>query len=420
LPDDAGKIAHVALFFVHFLPIQASMDKIGGFWERIGLAMTGGRNPWGGSPGGGPKSDGGGSGGDSGGADDGGAGGGEKPRGPRNPWLPGSGAGEDGPRRSASIEDIFRNRGPEGPRRRPGGPRGPNFTLPGLPGGASWLPVIIAGSILLFVGISSVHQLGPKEQGVVTTFGKYSRTIEPGLSLTFPWPVQEVVKEQVSEFRIEQIPEGEAQKLMLTGDQNLVDLSYVVRWSIKDLKDYLFQLDSPRETVREVAEAAMRAAVSGQELDTVLSGAGRADIEGEVRGRMQQILDAYRAGVTIQGVEIRKTDPPAEVEEAFKDVSAAQQEAESYQNQAEAFAQQVLARAQGDAAAFDKVYEEYRLAPEVTRRRMYYETMERVLSKTDKTVVETGGVTPYLPLPEVQRRSRVVPAAPPVAVPEGN
>lgn len=121
---------------------------------------------------------------------------------------------------------------------------------------------------------------------------------------------------------------------------------------------------------------------------------------------MQAILDAYNSGVSIQGVEIRKTDPPKEVEDAFKNVSAAQQEAESYINQAEASAQQVLARAQGDAVAFDKVYAQYKLAPEVTRRRMYYETMERVLRDTDKTVVEAPGVTTYLPLPEMRRGAK--------------
>src|SRR5690606_27092665 len=111
--------------------------------------------------------------------------------------------------------------------------------------------------------------------------------------------------------------------------QNLVDLSYLIRWSIKDLKQYRFQLADPANTIREVAEAAMRASVAEQSLDAVLSGAGRADIEQRVNQRMQAILDAYRSGVSIQGVEIRKTDPPSQVEEAFKAVSAAQQEAES-------------------------------------------------------------------------------------------
>jgi membrane protease subunit HflK len=255
-----------------------------------------------------------------------------------------------------------------------------------------------------------VHQVGPKEEGIVTTFGKYSRTLTPGLSLTFPWPIQQVDIEEVSEFRIEQIPEGSAQKLMLTGDQNLVDLSYIVRWSIKDLKQFRFQLSQPEETVREVAEAAMRASVAQKKLNDVLSGSGRADIEQSVLTRMQAILDAYRSGIKVQGVQIRKTDPPKEVEEAFKDVSAAQQDAAAEINRAEAYAQQILARAQGDAASFDKIYAQYKLAPEVTKRRLYYETMERVLRQNDKTVVETQGVQTYLPLPELKRSAQ--PASP--------
>ena len=119
---------------------------------------------------------------------------------------------------------------------------------------------------------------------------------------------------------------------------------------------------------------------------------------------MQSILDAYRSGIAVQGIEIQKTDPPEQVVEAFKDVSAAQQDANAAMNVARTYEQQMLAKAQGDAAAFNKIYEEYRLAPEVTRRRLYYETMESVLGKTDKTIVEADGVTPYLPLPEVNRR----------------
>jgi len=387
------------------------MERLGGWIDRIALAMAGKRSPWGNAPRG-----------DEGGQEEGqgapggpdasqgkGAPGGKpesKPRGPRNPWLPGGGEDGSPPRRSASIEDIFKTRGPEGPRRRtggPGGPGGPNFRLPRRADGKSWVPLIISGVVCLWLAFSMLHQLGPKEQGIVTTFGKYSHTINSGISLTLPWPVQKVDVEQVSEIRIFQIPEGEAEKLMLTGDQNLVDLSYLVRWSIKDLKQYRFQLAQPENTIREVAEAAMRASVAEETLDRVLSGAGRADIEARVRDRMQEMLDYYRSGVSIQGVEIRKTDPPSQVEEAFKNVSAAQQEAETYRNQAEAAAQQVLAQAQGSAAAFDKVYEQYRLAPDVTRRRMYYETMERILSKTDKTIIEANGVTPYLPLPEVRR-----------------
>jgi membrane protease subunit HflK len=150
----------------------------------------------------------------------------------------------------------------------------------------------------------------------------------------------------------------------------------------------------------------MRASVAQKTLNQVLSGSGRADIEQSVLTRMQAILDAYKSGIAVQGVQIRKTDPPKEVEEAFKDVSAAQQDADAEVNRAEAYAQQILARAQGDAASFDKIYAQYKLAPEVTRRRLYYETMERVLRQNDKTVIEAPGVQSYLPLPEIKRRAQ--------------
>jgi membrane protease subunit HflK len=386
------------------------MKRNGGIFERITLAMAGRRSPWGGKGNDGGQ-DGSGDGPDADPGDDGKTGESSPPppKGPRNPWLPSGGSEE--PRRSANIEDIFRSRGPEGPRRRPGGPGGPNFRLPERPGGGSWFPLILGAIALVWLGVTMVHQVEPKEEGTVTTFGKYSRTITPGISLTLPWPIQNVEITDVTSIRRETIPEGEAEKLMLTGDQNLVDLSYLIRWNIKSLTQYKFQLAQPEETIREVGEAAMRASVAEQTLDRVLSGAGRGDIEQHVRDRMQAILDAYGSGIAIQGIEIKKTDPPERVVEAFKGVSAAQQDAESERNRAEAWAQQLRARAQGDATAFDKVYAEYRLAPEVTRRRMYYETMERVLSQTDKTIIETPGVTTYLPLPEIKRRA-AEPAAP--------
>jgi membrane protease subunit HflK len=372
------------------------MERLGGLIERIALAMAGKRSPWGKGPSGGDDDDGGETPPPSG----------ETPKGPRNPWLPGSGGGDDeGKRRSASIEDIFRHRGSEGPRRGGGG----GFRLPPRPDGKSWFPLAIGAIVVLWLAVTTTHQIGPKEQGIVTTFGKYSSTLHPGLNWTLPWPFQHVDVENVSGFRIEAIPAGSEQRLMLTGDQNLVDLSYVVRWNIKDLKQFRFQLLNPEDTVKEVAEAAMRASVAEETLNSIFSGAGRADTEAAVRTRMQQVLDAYRSGIAVQGVQIKKTDPPAEVIDAFKDVTAAQQEAQGYVNSAEGVAQQVIARAQGDAASFDKVYAQYKLAPEVTRRRMYYETMERVLRKTDKVVIEAPGVTSYLPLPEIKKRAEPAP-----------
>ena len=383
------------------------MTKSGGFFGRIALAMAGKRNPWGGSSG---------SGGDGDGGKPSGSGGGSGGDGPRNPWLPGGGGGDDGrKRRSASIEDIFKNRGPEGPRRTGGGgPGGPNFRIPQRPGGKSWVPVIVVLFVALFLVVTMFHQVGPKEQAVVKTLGSYSRTLDPGLHITLPAPIETVEIVPVQTVVGVRIPtDGQQQKLILTGDQNLVDLTYIVRWNIKDLENYKFRLVEPQETVTEVAEAAMRASVAEKTLDQTFSGQGRAEIELAVRERMQRVLDGYQAGIRVLGVEIDKSDPPAEVNDAFRDVSVAEQNADAARNRSRGYAQQVLSLAEGESEAFNKVYEQYRLAPEVTRRRLYYETMEKVLSNTDKTIVEPRGVTPYLPLPEVRRRAQEGQAATP-------
>jgi membrane protease subunit HflK len=376
-----------------------------------GLAMAGSRSPWGGGDGDEPRGETG-AGGDTPGESS------ETPTpeapkpaspgpaspGPRNPWLPGASSSEPPPRRSAKIEDIFSARKPGS--QGGGGGRGPNFPrFPERANGKSWLPLAIGGVALVWVLLSTAHTLGSTEQGIVTTFGKYDRTIGSGVSLTFPWPIQSVDVEDVTSIKRDTIPDGEEEKLMMTSDQSLVDLSYLVRWNIKNLKLYKFQLSDPNQTVKEVAEAAMRASVAEVKLRDVMGGTGRGQIEQNVRQRMQAILDAYKSGVMIQGVDIKKANPPAKVNDAFQQVSAAQQASQKDLANAQAWAQQVLAQAQGDAAEFDKVYGQYKLAPEVTRRRLYYETMERVLSNNDKVIIEGGGVTSYLPLPEVRRRA---------------
>ena len=393
------------------------MERLGGFIEQIGLAMAGKRNPWG-------KPSKGSAGGNDGDGIDGagdGAPTGSGSEGPRNPWLPGGGTGDaERGRRAANIEDIFKNRGPEGPRRgKGGGGGGPNFRIPQRPGGKSWFPIAMVGIALLWVLTTSVHLIQPSEKGFTTWFGgKYAGAMSDGLNFTLPYPIQTVVIENTDEVRRETIGEG-GENLILTGDQNLVDLSYLVRWRIADLVAYRFQLAEPQETLVEVAEAAMRAAVAETDLDTVLSGEGRAQVELRVRTRMQAILDAYGAGIEVDGVEIARTEAPQQVIDAFNDVLAARQDRERELNQARRYEQQLLAQAQGSAAEFNEIYEQYRLAPEVTRRRLYYETMESVLRGTDKTIVEAEGVTPYLPLPEVRRRSQARPAELQVAPPAG-
>lgn len=387
-----GRISHLrARLSARFsLPVAAPASlqneaPAGEDFPAGGLAMAGKNSPWG-KPGGEPS----GPQGDS--------------NGPRNPWVPPAGDSGEGEKRPSNIEDIFRARTTR--RGGGGGGGGTGFPrLPQRPDGKSWLPVGIAFVVVAWLGASMFHFIAPQEKGVVTTFGSYSRMLGSGVSMTMPWPIQQVTVKDVTTINRESIPTGEGEQLMLTADQNLVDLSYIVRWNIKDLKLYTFQLEDPDKTVRDVAEAAMRQAVAEVTLDGAM-GSGRALIETQVRERMQKILDFYRAGISIQGVEIKKTDPPAKVVDAFKEVLAAQQDAQSEINRAQAWAQQLTARAQGEAAAFDKVYEQYKLAPEVTKRRMYYETMERVLSQTDKVIVEAPGVTPYLPLPQLQNRAQ--------------
>lgn len=371
-----------------------------------------GNNPWGG---GGDDSSGSGNDGD---APKGGKGG-DKGKGPRNPWLPPGSGGGDG-RRGPNIEDIFKNRGPEGPRRKGGGPGGPGFQFPQRPGGKSWFPVLVVGIIGLGLLATSVHLIGPQQKAVVKTLGNYTRTLDSGLQFTAPFPIESVDIEDVEGVRQIRIPGNNNQaKLILTGDQNLVDLSYIVRWNIADLGDYKFRVVNPEQTVNDTAEAAMRASVAEKDLDETFSGQGRAAIELDVRERMQATLDSYRAGIRVLGVEIEKADPPSQVVDAFRDVQVAEQQADAARNQAQGYAQQVISTAEGEAEAFDKVYEQYRLAPEVTRQRLYYETMERVLSKTDKTIVEAQGVTPYLPLPEIRRRAQQAQTTTTVTAPRG-
>ena len=364
------------LFFVPTRSYKDRMIKIFGWGARAGAVLNENKGgPWG--------SGGGGSGGGSGGG------------GPRNPW--GQPPRRPRPSGSGSItsldEFLKKNRDRFGGR---------------FPTGNDGRPYWFYGlgiAVVLWLAFTSIHRIGPQENGVLTRFGSYVTTFEPGISLSFPAPIDRVQKVDVQQIRTVDIPPGggSSENLILTGDQNIIDLAYSVRWNIKDPEQYLFQIKDPEETIREVAESAMRAVVAGVSLDDAI-GAGRSDIEQRVQQTMQQLLDQYQAGIAVQGIAIKQSDPPAAVTDAFKDVSAAQQEAQSYINQARAYALQITARAQGEAAAFDKVYEQYRLAPEVTRRRMYYETMEKVLSKVDKTIVEAPGVTPYLPLPEVQKR----------------
>jgi len=293
----------------------------------------------------------------------------------------------------ASLEDLLRRS-----RARFGG---------NLPGGSdrSWVLWAVLAVVCLWLVFTSMHSIAPGERGVVTRFGRYNSTLGPGVSLTLPSPIDRVKKVDVASIRSIDLGSEGSNDLMLTGDQNLIDLAYSVRWNIGTPELYLFQLAQPDDTIKEVAESSMRAVISQVTLNEAM-GDKRAEIEARVQENMQRILDSYHSGIEIQGLAIKQADPPDAVNDAFKKVTAAQQQAQSFINSANAYSLQLHQKAQGDATAFDKVYQQYKLAPDVTRRRMYYETMEQVLSKVDKTIVEVPGVTPYLPLPQVQRSQR--------------
>jgi membrane protease subunit HflK len=332
-----------------------------------------------------------------------GNGGGQEPPsddGPTGPWKEPPkrrGGGSNRPNVSQLDDFLKRNRDRLG-----GGPGG-GISFGGRPNGSLifWAVVVVAILWLLF---TTMHSISGQERGVVQRFGRYSHTLSPGIGLTLPSPIDRVQKINVEGIREVNLGSAAEETLMLTGDQNLIDIAYQVRWNIRSPEQYLYELAQPETTISQVAESAMRQVISQVSLQAAM-GAARGEIEARVREEMQQTLDAYRSGVLIQGVAVRQADPPAAVNEAFKEVTAAQQKAESEVNNATGYALQLRQIAQGEATAFDKVYEQYRLAPEVTRRRMYYETMERVLRNVDKTVVETPGVTPYLPLGEVRRQT---------------
>ena len=323
-------------------------------------------------------------------------GGGDDSAGQRNPWSVPPGGRRTSAKPTALDDFLKKARG--------GGSGGGGGGRPQLPLGASarslWL---IGGGLLvaLWILFTSFHQIGPQQRGVVTYFGRYSGMLEPGIRVTLPAPIVNVTKVDVEQVRTDEFPQ-DGGETVLTGDQNIIDLAYTVRWRVSDARNYVFEIKDPQETVRATAESAMRAVLATTTLNEAI-GAGRTTIEARVTQMMQEVLDSYQAGVRVQGVSIKQASAPQQLVDDFNAVTAAQQEAVGNLNNARSYSQQVIARAQGEAAAFDQVYAQYRLAPEVTRRRMYYETMEAVLARTDKTIVEAPGVMPYLPLDRARR-----------------
>jgi membrane protease subunit HflK len=352
-------------------------------------------------------------------------------------------------------------RGPWGSGPQPGGPTPPDLEefvrrsqdrirnlLPGGSFGGWGTLALVLGAIFLW-GLSGLYRVQTDELGVVLRFGKYVGERQPGLNYHLPWPIETVLIPKVTSSRridigmrlIEDPRRGTTardvpeESLMLTGDENIVDVDFTVLWKVKDAADFLFNVQNPEGTIKAVAESAMREVIGRSTIQPILTGA-RQNIEQGVHDLMQKTLDSYGTGVLITQVQMQKVDPPSQVIDAFRDVQAARADAERAQNEAqtyanrvvpeargkasqiqqaaEAYREQTVAEAKGQAARFTKIYDEYKKAPEVTRRRMYLETMEQVLSSVNKTIVDPNvsksGIVPYLPLTGGGTAARPAPA----------
>ncbi len=377
-------------------------------WQNQG---GGGGGPWGGG-GGGPWG-GGGSGGGGGGGNQGGGG-----------WGGGRGGGQ-----APNIDDLVR-RGQEWLRRR----------MPGGVGGRGRRVGVMLAIVALFAIwlLSGFYRVQTDEQGVVLRFGERVGTTTPGLNYHLPYPIESVETPKVTRVnRVEVGFRSAEEALMLTGDENIVDINFVVFWVIKDAGDYLFNVREPERSVKAASESVMREIIGQTPIAAALA-EGRGQIEGKVKEGVQAILDNYRTGIEITVVQLLKADPPNQVVDAFRDVQRARadeerlrNEAEAYANdiiprargeaeqlvqEAEAYKQEVVARAEGDADRFTQVYRAYNVAKDVTTRRIYLETMEEIFSNAEKYVIDqsggASGVVPYLPLPEVQKRARAEGATP--------
>ena len=316
-----------------------------------------------------------------------------------------------------------------------------------LPGGSSsgGKPIGLILIIIAFVWLASgLYRVGPDEQGVVLRFGKFVKTTQPGLHYHIPLPVETVETPKVTKvnridigFRSERdsgfsqgggVADVPQESLMLTGDENIVNIDFSVFWVIKDAGKFLFEIQDPEGTVKAAAETAMREVIAKSKIQPVLT-EGRAQIEIETQEIIQSILDEYNSGIQITQVQTQKADPPDQVIDAFRDVQAARADMERSKNEAEAYAndviprargeaakimqaaeaykQKVVAQAEGEASRFISIYNEYAKAKEVTQERMYLETMEKVLADIDKVIIEKNagsGVVPYLPLPELGKK----------------
>jgi len=302
----------------------------------------------------------------------------------------------------------------------------------GLPGGGNLVGLLIGALVLVWVA-SGFYIVDTGQRGVVLRFGQYIETTEPGPRWHLPWPVESREIVNVDQVRTVEIGYRNNVKskvlkesLMLTDDENIIDLQFAVQYILKDPVEFLFVNRAPEDTVLQVAETAMREIVGKNKMDFVLY-EGRADIAARAKVLMQQILDRYKTGISISQVTLQNIQPPEQVQAAFDDAVKAGQDRERLKNEAEAYSndvvprarglasrlkeeaegykQSVIANAEGEASRFAQILAEYQKAPQVTRQRMYLDTMQTVMNNTSKILVDQKGGNSllYLPLDKLQQ-----------------
>jgi membrane protease subunit HflK len=366
------------------------------------------------------------------------SGGGGGPWGPRRPGPWGSGPQGGSGGSPPDLEELLR-RSQDRLRQ----------VMPGGSMGGRGIAALAAGAVLLWLA-TGFYTVRPDEVGLNMIFGRYIEPPSlPGLRYNLPYPIGSVVRPRVTVVNTTEVGYRGAssndavrrtstrdvleESLMLTGDENIVDIDFAVQWQINPAKaaDFVFNVREPEVSVKAVAEGAMREVVGRRNIQQILT-TDRGAVETEVKQLMQEVLNSYGAGVEIRQVQLQKVDPPQQVIDAFRDVQAARQDQDRMRNEAETYASKVVPEARGEAARivqeaeayrersiaeatgqasrFTQVYEQYRTSPDATRERMYLETMEKVLSGTDKVIIDQKngsgqGVVPYLPLSELQRRA---------------
>ena len=343
-----------------------------------------------------------------------------------SPWGNGGGQRPDKPQRPNrdNVIEGFKSRtgrgGGGGGNSGGGNGQLPDFNIP------SWAFLAVPVVFLLFTSVFTVQG---NQEAAILRFGDFQRSAGPGLHFKLPNPIErKIVRDVTNQQETIVGIRNNKESLMLTGDENIVDINFAVLWVINDLESFLFKVDQPEDLVKSASESVVREIIGKNELDPIIT-TGRQQFGGEVKARLQELLDEYEAGVLINDVQFQKTDPPTEVVDDFLDVVNASQEAEqainearAYRNtqvleaegeaakliqQAEGYRDRVIADAEGEAQRFKLIYGEYKLAPKVTRQRMYLETLEKVYSGSEKIVLDGdagSGVVPYLPLDQLNKK----------------